>query len=329
MHMGNELMSPAVGAGLAAVAAGGLAFAIAKARPEMDDRKIPLMGVMGAFVFAAQMMNFPILPGTSGHLGGGALLAIALGPHLACICMASILIIQCLIFQDGGLMALGANIINMAIIGSYLGYAVYRVAAFAVRGKLSGPAAAFAAAWVAVVAGSVAVPIETALAGRLAVPFGSFVVAMVGIHVVIGLVEGAITVATLAYVHAIRPEAVRWELLRSGGLPLRYAAVSVLIVALLLAGVFSFYASGQPDGLEKAIEPWQPEREAGEGPFAPLIAASERLAVFPDYGLLSEKDQEDKSRLSQGLAGAAGTVITLGVVFLLARIVRARRPSAS
>lgn len=320
MHMGNELMSPAVGAGLGVVAAAGLAYAIRKGRQELDERTIPLLGVMGAFVFAAQMLNFPIVPGTSGHLVGGALLAILFGPHLAALCMASIVIIQCLIFQDGGILALGANIVNMALIGPYLGHVGYRLAQRHLRKQIAGPAGAVIAGWVAVAAGALAVPVEVALAGRLAVPFPVFLWTMLLIHAAIGAVEGGITVATIGYVHLLRPGTIGWAAGGRKGIPMTAALGSILIVSLLLAGVVSFYASEHPDGLEKATEDWQmAEQESA------VAAAAGKAALFPGYALPTSNEVLRGGRLSVGIAGAAGTIITLGVVFAGAHVVRSRK----
>ena len=122
MHMANELLSVPVAAGTILLASGGIVAVARKAKQTLTNEKLPLMGVLGAFVFAAQMVNFPILTGTSGHMVGAVLLAILLGPHAAAIVMASIVIVQCLIFQDGGLLALGCNVINMGLVPAYLGY---------------------------------------------------------------------------------------------------------------------------------------------------------------------------------------------------------------
>src|SRR4030066_1130135 len=128
MHMANELLSVQVAAGTLAIAPAGLTLICRKARSIITSDKLALMGILGAFVFAAQMVNFqlPAMPGTSGHMVGAVLLAIVLGPHLAAIVMSSVVIVQCLIFQDGGLLALGCNIINMALVPTYLGYFLYR-----------------------------------------------------------------------------------------------------------------------------------------------------------------------------------------------------------
>ena len=139
MHMANELLSVPVAAGTLAIAAGGIGFICKKARRFITSDRFALMGILGAFVFAAQMVNFqlPAMPGTSGHMVGAVLLAIILGPHLGAIAVSSIVIIQCLIFQDGGLLALGCNIINMAIVPSYLGYFLYRSLFPAVKEDIS------------------------------------------------------------------------------------------------------------------------------------------------------------------------------------------------
>ena len=168
------------------------------------------MGVMGAFVFAAQMVNFtlPGMPGTSGHLGGGVLLAILLGPSAGIVTMSAILIVQCLLFQDGGLLALGCNIINLGVVPCLLGSVVYHL-------TLGSPTTVpawrqYLAAWLAcvvgVTAGASMVPIESAASGVLQVPFTQFLGVMAGVHLIIALCEGAVTFAVIAYLRKVRPE---------------------------------------------------------------------------------------------------------------------------
>jgi len=210
MHMANELLSVPVAAVTLALMAALVAVAARRARRATTDDRLPLMGVMGAFVFAAQMINFtlPGMPGTSGHLGGGVLLAILLGPSAAIVTMTAILIVQCLLFQDGGLLALGCNVINMAVVPCLIGSGLYRL-------LLGSPARAAAwrqylAAWLACVAGVAAgaamVPVEAALSGVLQVPLGHFLGVMIGVHLIIGLCEGAVTFAAVAYLRRVRPE---------------------------------------------------------------------------------------------------------------------------
>ncbi len=215
MHMANELLSVPVAGVTLGVAAVVVAIAARVARSASGDGRIPLMGVMGAFVFAAQMINFtlPGMPGTSGHLGGGVLLAILLGPAAGIVTMAAILIVQCLLFQDGGLLALGCNMLNMGVVPCLLGWGVYRV--------LLGPAikaavwrqylAAWAACVLGVTAGAAMVPIEAAASGVLQVPAGQFLGVMISVHLVIALCEGAVTFAVVAYLRRVRPELLGLE----------------------------------------------------------------------------------------------------------------------
>lgn len=332
MHMANELLTPSVAGLLLAVAAAALAVASWRTR-RLQPSAVPLMGVLGAFVFAAQMINFtlPLMPGTSGHLGGGVLLAVLLGPDAAVLVMASILMIQCLIFQDGGLLALGANIINMALLPGYLGYAVYHLLFRSLRGS---PAvrlyvAAFIAAVLAVTMGAAAVPLEAALAGVVTVPLRLFLATMVGVHLIIGAIEGLITFAVVAYLYQVRPDALPGlgPDFPTGrpGLPRPVVLASFAVVALLLAGLVSHVASSYPDGLEwtYAQRPHQPDfRPFVHAPDASSLAA--RLdawhkdhALLPDYG-------GGNARLLT-VAGLVGTALTLLVTYLLARILRRRR----
>jgi len=191
-----------------ALAVGALAISAAKARGELEDRAIPLMGVMGAFVFAAQMINLPIPGGTSGHLMGGTLLAIALGPWTGSLVMAAVLLLQALLFGDGGLLVFGANFLNMGLVGTWGGYAVYR----GVRALLPGQAGLYVgttlAAWLAMVVGAALAGIQIGLSGTA--PLGTVTVAMVAIHAIIGAIEAVVTLAVVRYLVATRPELVRW-----------------------------------------------------------------------------------------------------------------------
>ena len=356
MHMANELLS--VPAAAATLAIGGAAVAIAawRARPSAGDDRLPLMGVMGAFVFAAQMINFtlPGMPGTSGHLGGGVLLAILLGPAAAIVTMASILMVQCLLFQDGGLLALGCNIINMGVIPCLLGGWLYR----ALLGRASRASAwrQYLAAWLAclagVTAGAAMVPLEAAASGVLQVPLGQFLGVMVGVHLVIGLCEGVITFAVIAYLRRVKPELLGQEVDPSQRAAdrLGYATVaaSLLVTALLLAGIVSWFASSQPDGLEWSYR----QRWGGAGAPAvrnasPTIAAVDgwqsRWSLMSDY---SQREApwgelpDEKGAAGTGgsaaawpnpsgwlsLAGLLGTGITLVLLYGISRLMRGPSP---
>ena len=210
MHMANELLSVPVATGTLAIAAAGLGLVCRKARQIISSDKLALMGIMGAFVFAAQMVNFqlPAMPGTSGHMVGAVLLAIVLGPHAGAIVISSVVIVQCLIFQDGGLLALGCNIINMALVPSYLGYFLYRTITTGPSSGLRTYIGAMLACVVAIEVGATLVPIQAVLSAVLAVPFSTFLITMLGVHLLVGLVEGLITVAVLAYLQQVRPDVV-------------------------------------------------------------------------------------------------------------------------
>ncbi len=207
MHIPDGFINLPTAATTGVVSAGGLAYSLRQVAKEMGDKLVPLMGVMGAFIFAAQMLNFPIAGGTSGHLIGAALAAILLGPWAAMIVMSCVLIIQCLVFQDGGLVALGANIFNMGIVAPFSAYYLYRGMTALLgqnrRGMLVG---GFIAAWASVFLASIFCAIELVVSGTS--PASVALPAMAGIHALIGLVEGLITTAVLAFVMAVRPDLV-------------------------------------------------------------------------------------------------------------------------
>jgi cobalt/nickel transport system permease protein len=348
MHMANELLSVPVAAATLGAVAVVVAIAARRARQVTGDDRLPLMGVMGAFVFAAQMINFtlPGMPGTSGHLGGGVLLAILLGPAAGIVTMAAILIVQCLLFQDGGLLALGCNIVNLGVVPCLLGWAVYRV--------LLGPAAKAAAwrqylaAWVACVAGVTAgaamVPIEAATSGVLQVPIAQFLGVMIGVHLLIALCEGAVTFAVIAYLRRVRPELMGLEPIDAPVVASRpgYGIViaSFLATALLLAGVVSWFASTLPDGLEWSYQ----EHRYGDienvvRNDSPLVAAVDqwqsRWSPMSDYTRREEplgqvRAEPATERASvwpnpdgwRSVAGLLGTIVTLTILYGASRWLR-------
>ncbi|MHB1043618.1 MAG: energy-coupling factor ABC transporter permease [Eubacteriales bacterium] len=201
MHIPDGFLDAKTWIGTAAVSAGAISYSVKKTREAMSERMVPVMGVLAAFIFAAQMVNFPIAGGTSGHLLGAALASILLGPWCSALIISTVLIIQCLFFNDGGLTALGGNILNMAFIGSLSAYAVYRLVSLAARGKKGEQAAAFLASWTSVVAAAVAATLELAFSGTI--PFGVALKAMLGWHVLIGVGEGIITVVVVSFVRRV------------------------------------------------------------------------------------------------------------------------------
>jgi len=209
MHIASGFLSPPVWGAMAAVSGGALAGSLALAGRRLDDRKVPLMGVMGAFVFAAQMVNFPVLPGTSGHLGGGFLLGVLLGPSIGIIVMASILVVQSLLFQDGGVEALGANIFVMGVVPCLLGGAARRLWERPRPGWLAW-AVTFVGGVAGVVAGAAAVILMLWASGSIPSGWGlgAAMGLMTSVHLLIGLVEGAASVAVIRFVLGVRREAV-------------------------------------------------------------------------------------------------------------------------
>ncbi len=210
LHIPDGFVSLPVAAVGWAVAAALVVVAARRADRNLDERAAPLMGVMAAFIFAGQMVNFPVAGGTSGHLLGGALAAILLGPWAAIIVMTAVVALQALLFQDGGLAAAGVNTLNMGVITVLVGWGVYRALhALSARHPAASAVAAFAAAWLSVEAAAVATALELATSGTS--PLAVVLPAMAGVHVLIGVGEGLITLGALGLVRAWRPDLLaRW-----------------------------------------------------------------------------------------------------------------------
>jgi cobalt/nickel transport system permease protein len=205
LHAPDGFLTVPVALLMWAVAVVVIAIAVRQASRTLDERMVPLMGVSAAFIFAAQMINFPVVGGTSGHLLGAVLAAILLGPWAGTLVMASVIAVQALLFQDGGLLAMGANIVNMGLVGTIGGYAIYRLLCGLFGGEERGryPAAAMAA-WSAVMLGALAMSLELAASGTS--PLVVVLPAMLGTHAVIGVGEAIITVAALALIRGARPD---------------------------------------------------------------------------------------------------------------------------
>jgi len=318
------------------VAATAVAVSLRGARRELDERTAPLAGLVAAFIFAVQMLNFPVAAGTSGHLLGGALAAILVGPYTGVLCVSVVLLMQGILFADGGLTALGVNITNMAIVTTVVAYAVFRLLVKVLpRGRRSITVASFAAALLSVPAAALAFTLMYAVGGTTDVSLGKVATAMVGVHVLIGLGEATITALTVGAVVAVRPDLVygardlrqRLSLRVNGELvdapaaepapvaarpPRRIWAVG-LVTSLVLAGFVSFYASANPDGLEKVAADHGIDKKAEDH-----AAADSPLA---DYGV---KDITD-ARLSGGLAGVIGVGVTVVAGSAVFWAVRRRR----
>jgi cobalt/nickel transport system permease protein len=335
MHMADALLSPAVGGVMWAATAGTIAWCSAKVRRELDERKVPLMGVLAAFIFAAQMINFTIpATGSSGHLGGGLLLAILLGPHAAFLAIASVLFIQALFFADGGLLALGCNIFNLGVFPAFVAYPmVYRKLAGRAPTQGRVIAVAIATAVIGLQLGSFAVVLETVASGIAALPFGAFLLLMQPIHLGIGIVEGVVTAAVVSFVWRARP-----EILQSasgarplGAVPLRSLLAGFLAATLLTGGIVAWFASEHPDGLEWSIAGVTGSAElpvASGGVHDALATLQEKVAILPDYAFPaagSEGEPAGGERLGTSVAGLVGGAVTLVLCALLGLLLR-RRP---
>ncbi|WP_369139718.1 energy-coupling factor ABC transporter permease [Modestobacter versicolor] len=210
MHVPDGYLDAATTAGTAAVAAAGVALALRGARRELDERTAPMAGLTAAFVFAVQMMNFPVGLGTSGHLVGGALTAVLVGPWTAVLCMTVVLLVQAVVFADGGLTALGTNTVLMGLVAIGVGYGVFRLLRAVLPATRTGVLAATGVgAFLSVPAAALVFVLLFGLGGVADVPVGSVAAAMVGVHLLIGLGEAAISVAVLGAVLAVRPDLVR------------------------------------------------------------------------------------------------------------------------
>lgn len=339
MHMADALVSPTVGGAFAILAAGAVVFSSAQLKKRTDDRSIPLMGVLGAFLFTAQMINFSI-PGTgsSGHLGGGMLLAILLGPHAALLTMTSVLVVQALFFADGGLLALGCNIFNMGMIPAYLVYPlVYRRMTGGVPSSVRLKVAIIVSAMVTLQLGPASVVLETVLSGVSALPFTTFLLLMQPIHALIGIMEGIITAAVVSLVWQARPEIKpsATPAAESPGHALRTVMMAFAVAAVLTGGVFSLFASAKPDGLEWAIQRVVGQngvQAGGTRVHALLEATQERFAMLPDYSFKTvaapAKAAEGAERAGTAVAGLIGGLVTMLVLMLGGLALKKARTSA-
>lgn len=327
--MPNELLSVPVAAGCFAVAAAGVGLVCKAAEKNISQEKIPLMGILGAFIFAAQMVNFPLPfpPGASGHLTGAVFLAIVLGPAAAAVVMTSVVIVQCLIFQDGGLLALGGNIINLAIIPAFVGCAVYRFIAPKPGEKARLYIAAMIASAIAMVAAAAMLSIETGLSGVLAVPFSHFLAAICGIHLVIGIIEGVITAALLVYLRKMRPDVIDGYGQAHPGSKRMFFATAIAAV-LITAACLSLLASDKPDGLEYTIG--ADGETIIENP-SPAAASADnlhdKLAPMPDYSRPGMADNDKVSNGWTSFAAVTGSIITMLAVWACSRLIRRKEPS--
>lgn len=272
-------------------------IAARRTQDQLGERQIPLMGVMAAFIFAAQMINFPVAGGTSGHLLGGVLAAVTLGPWAGMLVMTSVIGVQALLFQDGGLVVMGANIFNMGLLTVLISYGLYR--SVSSRGKNLRLAVAGVAAWLSVVASALATSLQVWLSG--AARLDVIVPAMLSVHVLIGIGEALITVAALAFILQTRPDLVSAQAAPSGGSGWIIAGTLVSLLVVLLAPM----ASANPDGLERVALDLGFFQQSQEAPYQ----------IFPDYiipGL-------GETPLSTIVAGVAGALLVAAITLLLVK----------
>lgn len=268
---------------------------------ELGERQIPLMGIMAAFIFAAQMINFPVAGGTSGHLLGGALAAIVLGPWGGILVMTAVIAVQALLFQDGGLVVMGANIFNMGLLTAIIGFGLYRAAAGGSKNLRLGAAAV--AAWLSVMAAALVTSLQLWLSGTTTLNI--VLPAMLGVHALIGVGEALITVAALSFITQTRPDLLGAAAVKGRG-GRGWALGGILISALVL--LLSPLASANPDGLERVA--------ADLGFLQRGQDAS--INILSDYAVPFLGD----GGLSTIAAGAIGALVVAGVVVVVIRLMR-------
>jgi len=343
MHMADALVSPMVGGALWAISGGLIAWCAREVKRAARDNLAPMMGVLGAFIFAAQMINFSI-PGTgsSGHIGGGLILAVLLGPEAAFLVIASVLTVQALFFADGGLLALGCNIFNLGFFPAFVAYPmIYRMIAGNQHGTTRAWVAAIIAAVVGLQLGALSVVLETVTSGISALPFQTFILMMLPIHLAIGVVEGLATATVISFVARARPEALPAEPAAGASTSLRPVLIGFTIAAIALGGAASWFASTHPDGLEWAMGKVSGKEELKSpksGIHARLAKIQEKTALLPDYGFKSAdlataatdptaKGPAQWPAVSAGrsASGLAGGLLSLALVCLIGFVFRAHR----
>jgi cobalt/nickel transport system permease protein len=304
VHIPDGFLDAKVALTTGALAAAGLGVALRRARVSVPRRRVPLLGLAAAFVFAAQMVNFPVASGTSGHLVGAVLAAVLLGPSAAVIVISAVLIVQCLVFADGGLSALGANILNMGLLAGVGGWLVYRAIGRAWRGSTGRLLAASFAGWCGTVIAAIACTGELALSGTAAWPLA--LPAMAGVHMLIGLGEGMVTALVIAAIGRARPELLDGDPVAEAEGADRFVLAYAAVIALGLVLFASPLASRWPDGLERAAEALG---FAGRAT-APVVAAP-----IPEYAMPGVH----VSAAATAIAGLVGAAAAFAVSWSLAR----------
>lgn len=312
MHVSNAVLDPKVAVATGVIGIAGLAWGVRALERRLGERTVVLMGTMAAFIFAAQMVNFPVGP-CSGHLLGGVLAAVLVGPWAGAVVIAAVLIVQCLLFGDGGLTALGANFVNMGLIGSVGGYAIYAPLRRAIGGPRGVIVGAMVAAWFSVILAAGAFSVELAASGRRA-EFLQVLSWMTLVHAVIGVGEAVITGLVLRFVLLTRPDLIYepdvkgeataagqwWQVVAAG-----------LAVAMAVGILLAPFASELPDGLEYVGERFG---------FVKDDAAPSLPVLVPDYDARAITGLRSVG-LATAVAGAVGTLVVFGVALALGEVV--------
>ena len=303
MHIPDGFLSIVISLICWAITVAILAVAISKTNKSLGEKQVPLMGVMAAFIFAAQMINFPVAGGTSGHLLGGVLAAITLGPWAGMLVMTAVVAVQGLLFQDGGLLVMGANILNMGLLTVAVGYGLYRT----VTGKSQTTRLVIAgfAAWISVMTGALSTALQLWLSGTARIDI--VVPAMLGVHALIGIGEALITVAALTFILRTRPDLLGEDSASvEGGRGWVIAGIVITLVVVLLSPL----ASASPDGLERVAEDMGFLSTGQSAPYQ----------IIPDYTI----PFLGSTSLSTVVAGAIGVLVILALVFLVGRSLQKR-----
>ncbi|HAN44536.1 MAG TPA: cobalamin biosynthesis protein CbiM [Ruminococcaceae bacterium] len=317
MHMADALISPLVGGVMTAASVGTLGYSLKKAGTDINQSKIPLMAVTGALVFSAQMINFTIpATGSSGHIGGGLLLASLLGPFEGFITIAVVLLIQALFFADGGLLAYGCNLFNMGFYSCFIAYPfIFKAIVKKGADKKRIVLASVLASVVGLQLGAFSVVLETLFSGKTELPFSSFVLLMQPIHLAIGAVEGVITAAVLIYINQYKPELLNFNNNANATANGKRVIASLAVLALLCGGLFSLFASSYPDGLEWSIQGITGStelEEADTGIHSSAAAVQQKTSFMPDYTFANAE-----SETAQAAGTSAAGIIGSGATFVL------------
>ncbi len=322
MHMADALISPLVGGAMWVATAGVAAYSIKKIQTEMDEKKIPLMGVMGAFIFASQMINFTI-PGTgsSGHIGGGLILAILLGPYAGFLTMASVLTIQALFFADGGLLALGSNVFNMGFFTCFIAYPLIY------KGLMKRGYSTKRIVWVSILTaiiglqlGAFGVVLQTLFSGKTELPFETFLLLMQPIHLAIGAIEGLVTAAVVTYIWNSRPEIIETAAsgVAIGNVSIKKVVGGLVIVAMMTGVGLSWFTSSNPDGLEWAMikTAGTAELETPDGLHQQLSDLQTKTSFMPDYSFKAPENGTEQSagEVKEAWPAVSGGTSTAGLV---------------